>query len=251
MSYRVHEIAPDIFRISFFMPEIALEFAMFLIKDDEPVLYHTLLKGTFPLMHEAVSTVIDPAKIRWVSFSHFESDECGALNQWLNVAPHAQAVTHPLGALVNVNDFAIRTPTALPLDEQLITGKHRFRFIHTPHLPHGWDASVFFEETTRTLFCSDLLHQNGDLPPVTDSDVLGSVRQTLIDYQGNALLANYTPYTRNTSGMLKQLADLQPRTLATMHGSVYVGDGARALRELDGIMKEVLTAEPIATHSAR
>jgi len=246
---RIHEIAPDVYRISFFMQEINLEFALFLVKDDEPVLFHTLMKGTFPMMREAVSKVIDPAKLRWISFSHFEADECGALNEWLNVAPHAQAVTSPISALVNIGDFAIRAPRALGADEKLVTGKHSFRYVSTPHLPHGWDAGVFFEETSKTLFCSDLFHQNGDLPPMTDKDVMETVRQTLIEYQGNELLANYMPYTVHTRPMLEKLAQLAPRTVATMHGSVYVGDGARALRELDGVMKETLGQERRAAKS--
>lgn len=246
---RIHEIAPDIYRISFFMPEINLEFALFLVKDDEPVLFHTLMKGTFPMMREAVAKVIDPAKLRWISFSHFEADECGALNEWLHVAPHAQAVTSPISALVNIGDFAIRPPRALAADEKLATGKHSFRYVPTPHLPHGWDAGVFFEESSKTLFCSDLFHQSGDRPPVTDKDVMETVRQTLIEYQGNELLANYMPYTVNTRPMLERLAQLGPRTVATMHGSVYVGDGARALRELDGVMRETLGSERRAAKS--
>src|SRR4051812_44849405 len=137
---RINEIAPNLYRISFFMPEINLEFALFLVKDEEPLLFHTLMKGTFPMMREAVAKVIDPAKIRWISFSHFEADECGALNEWLAVAPRAQAVCSPLGAMVNIDDFASRPALGLAPDQVLSTGKHRFRYIHTPHLPHGWDA---------------------------------------------------------------------------------------------------------------
>ncbi|MEO5936220.1 MAG: MBL fold metallo-hydrolase [Terriglobales bacterium] len=243
---RIHEIAPDVYRISFFMPEINLEFALFLIKDEEPVLFHTLMKGTFPVMREAVAKVMDPAKLRWISFSHFEADECGALNEWLTVAPHAQPVTSQISALVNIGDFAIRSPHVLMPDQTLATGKHSFRFLPTPHLPHGWDAGVFFEESSRTLFCSDLFHQSGDLTPVTENDVLANVRQTLIEYQGNELLANYMPYTIQTRPMLERLAQLEPRTIATMHGSIFVGDGARALRQLDGIMKETLGVERFA-----
>jgi flavorubredoxin len=243
MTHRIHEIAPDIFRISFFVPEINLEFAQFLIKDDEPLLFHTLMRGTFPMMHEAVAKVMDPAKLRWISFSHFEADECGALNEWLAVAPHAEAVCSPLSALINVNDFANRPPRQLRESEVLVTGRHRFRYVPTPQLPHGWDAGVVFEETTRTLLCSDLLHQSGDLPPTTHSDVLDIVRRTLVDYQGNELLANYMPYTANTGVMLEKLAQLQPTALATMHGSVYLGDGARALRDLNIVMRDVLSEE--------
>ena len=240
---RIAEVAPDLYRISEYLPHINLEFALFLVKDDEPLLFHTLMRGLFPAMRETVAKVIAPEKLRWISFSHFEADECGALNDWLGVAPHAQAVVSPLSVLLNVNDFAIREGRQLQKGDVLITGQHRFRYIPTPHLPHGWDAGVMFEETGRTLLCSDLLHQEGDLEPVTESEVLGRVRDTLVSYQGNELLADYMPYTPRTGRMLNSLADLQPRTLATMHGSVFRGDGARVLRDLDGIMSEVLGQE--------
>jgi flavorubredoxin len=243
MNPRIHEIAPEIYRISFFVPEINLEFAQFLINDDEPLLFHTLMRATFPMMRETVARILDPAKLRWISFSHFEADECGALNEWLAVAPHAEPVCSPLSALININDFSNRPPRQLTGSDVLSTGRHRFRYIATPQLPHGWDAGVIFEETTRTLLCSDLLHQSGDLPATTQSDVLDNVRRTLTEYQGNELLANYMPYTVNTGVMLEKLAQLKPAALATMHGSVYLGDGARALRDLDVVMRDVLSAE--------
>jgi flavorubredoxin len=241
---RIHEIGPEIYRISFYYPEIDLEFAQFLIKDDEPVLYHTLMRGTFPMMHEAVSKLIDPKKIRWISFSHFEADECGALNQWLAAAPSAQPVCSPIAALVNLGDFSDKPARGLASGEVLETGARSWRYIATPHLPHGWDAGAFFEEKSGTLFCSDLFHQSGDLPPITESDVLERVRKTLNEYQGNALLANYMPYTANTGKMLESLAQLKPTLLATMHGSIYRGDGAKALRDLNVVMKEVLEPAP-------
>jgi flavorubredoxin len=245
MTPRINEIAPEIYRISFFVPEIDLEFAQFLIIDDEPLLFHTLMRGTFPLMREAVARIIDPGTLRWISFSHFEADECGALNEWLAIAPHAEPVCSPLAALVNVNDFANRPARQLSESDVLATGRHRFRYIRTPQLPHGWDAGVIFEETTRTLLCSDLLHQSGDLPPTTHADVLDNVRRTLASYQGNELLANYMPYTASTGVMLEKLAQLQPAALATMHGSVYLGDGARALRDLNIVMRDVLQDAPV------
>jgi flavorubredoxin len=241
---RIHEIGPEIYRISFFYPEIDLEFAQFLINDDEPVLFHTLMRGTFPMMRETVAKVIDPAKIRWISFSHFEADECGALNQWLAAAPNAEPVCSQLGALVNLGDFSDKPARGIASGEVLQTGNKRWRYLSTPHLPHGWDAGVFFEETSGTLFCSDLFHQNGDLAPITESDVLGRVRETLEQYQGNELLANYMPYTVHTGRMLEMLARLEPTTLATMHGSVYRGNGAQALRDLNIVMREVLGREP-------
>jgi hypothetical protein len=147
-----------------------------------------------------------------------------------------------VGALVNMGDFAARPARGLGSDEVFRTGRYRFRFRATPHLPHGWDAGVFFEETQRTLFCSDLFHHDGDVEAVTESDILGRVRQTLVHYQAGPLM-DYQPFTSRTEGLLGELAKLQPRTLATMHGSAFIGDGARALRDLGTVMRDVL-AEP-------
>ena len=234
----VNEIAPDIYRISLFVPEINLQFNQFLVKDEEPLLYHTGTRGMFPLVHEAVSRLIDPSQIRWISASHFEMDEWGALNEWLEAAPHAQATSSVLAALLNLNDFASRLPRGLEKEEVLTTGKYRFRFHPTPHLPHGWDAGVLFEETERTLLCSDLFHQVGNVEPLTESDVLGRTRQALLEYQAGFLM-DYQPFTLQTERLLHGLAALQPKTLAAMHGSTFVGDGAQALRDLAVVMKEV------------
>ena len=138
----ITEIAPDLYRISIYVPEADLQFNHFVVRDDEPLLYHTGMRGMFPLVREAVARIIDPSHIRWIGFSHFEVDECGALNEWLRVAPSAQAVCSVVGALVNLNDFADRAPRGMASDEVLSTGKYRFRFRATPHLPHGWDAGV-------------------------------------------------------------------------------------------------------------
>jgi flavorubredoxin len=235
----ITEIAPDVFRISIYVPQINLQFNHFLVRDDEPLLFHTGYRRTFNEMHEAVSTLIEPAKLRWVSFSHFESDECGALNQWLAAAPRAEAATGLVGALVNVNDFADRAARVLSPEDVLNTGKYRFRYYSTPQLPHGWDAGVMFEETQRTLFCSDLFHHDGDVEPLTQESVLGRVRKALTEYQAGPL-ANYMPYAPRTGRMLMSLSELCPRTLATMHGSSYAGECARELRELAVVMKEVL-----------
>lgn len=234
----VNEIAPDIYRISVFIPEINLQFNQFLIKDEEPLLYHTGMRGIFPQVHEAVSKVMNPSQIRWIGASHFEMDEWGALNEWLDVAPSAQAACHVLGALLNLNDFASRPPRSMEKDEVLTTGKYRFRFCPTPHLPHGWDAGVLFEETERILLCSDLFHQVGNVEALTESDVVGRTRQALFEYQAG-LLMDYQPFTMKTGQLLHGLAALKPRTLAAMHGSTFVGDGERALRDLGVVMQEV------------
>ncbi len=236
--YQIDEIAPDLYRISVFVPQIQLQFNHFLIKDDEPMLYHTGLRNMFPILREAVTTLLDPAKIRWIGFSHFEVDECGALNEWLQIAPSAKAVCSELGALVNMSDYAIRPALAMKSNEILQTGKRTFRFIRTPHLPHGWDAGVLFEESDKTLLCSDLLHQNGDLVALTDKDILDAHKSSMLNYEKGPLM-EYTPYNHKTKAMLFQLAALQPKTLATMHGSSYFGDCAKALTELDQVMKEV------------
>lgn len=235
----IDEIAPDVYRISTYAPEIDLQFNQFLINDDEPLLFHTGMKALFPSVLEAVTSLIDPSGIRWIGFSHFEADECGSLNEWLQIAPNAQPVCSMVGALVSINDFATRPALGMTDGEVLNTGKYRFRFAQTPHVPHCWEAGLLFEETNGTLLSSDLFHQNGNLEALTESDVIGRVRKTLVDYQAGPM-ANYMPYTKNTDGILQKLADLKPRTIAPMHGSAYVGDGERAIRDLAGVMREVL-----------
>ena len=234
----VTEISPDVFRISTLVPEFDLQFNQFLVRDDEPLLYHTGMRGIFPQVKKAVETLINPADLRWISFSHFEPDECGSLNEWFGVAPLAQAVISEVGAIIFLGDSASREPRGLVDDEVLSTGIHRFRFRHTPHLPHGWDASMLFDETSGVLFCSDLFHQLGDVEPVTESSVIDRFRNTLLNYQ-NGPLANYMPYTPNTEKYLAELAQLKPSACATMHGSTYVGDGAKALTDLGEVVKEV------------
>ena len=163
------------------------------------------------------------------------------------IAPNAQTVCSQVGALVNLNDFAKRPPRDLAWGEVFYTGKYRFRFRPTPHLPHGWDAGVSFEETQRTLFCSDLFHQNGDVEPLTQSDIIGRARQALIEYQGG-LLMDHMPITPKTEGLLQELAVLQPQTLAAMHGSTFVGNGAQALHDLGCVMREVYGQDSADTH---
>jgi flavorubredoxin len=235
----VTEIAPDCYRLSTYIPELDLQFNQFLIKDDEPLLFHTGMRVLFPAVREAVASVIDPSTIRWISFSHFEADECGSLNEWLQIAPAAQPVCSMVGALVSVNDFALRPAKGMTDGEVLNTGQRRFRFAQTPHVPHCWEAGMLFEETTGTLLCSDLFHQMGDVEPWTESDVIERARKTLIDYQAGPF-ANYMPYTKHTDGIMQGLAALNPQTIAPMHGSAYTGNGSQAIRDLAGVMREVL-----------
>ncbi len=235
----VNEIAPDTYRISTYVPEINLQFNQFLVADDEPLLYHTGMRGMFPRVLEEVSRVIDPSRLRWVGFSHFEADECGALNDWLGVAPRAEPVCSVVGALVSVNDFSLRPARAMADGETLATGRRRFRFLQTPHVPHCWEAGLMFEETERTLLCSDLFTHVGDVAPLTESDVVGPFTEGLIADQGGPLAGAY-PYTPQTEETLRRLAALRPKTLALMHGSAFVGDGGRALLDLSAAMREVL-----------
>lgn len=239
----ITEIAPDVFRIGFYMSAFQLQFNYFVVRDDEPLLFTTGYRSTFPELRAAVAKVVDPARLRWIGFSHFESDECGALNQWLEAAPHSQAACSFVGAAVNVNDFAIRPPKAMNEGEVISTGKYRFRFCSTAQLPHGWDAGLLFEETQRTLFCSDLFHHNGDVEPLTESDLSEQVRSAIGQMQAGPL-ANYIPYTLRTESILNRLAELKPKTLAIMHGSSFSGNGEKAFRNLATIMRETL-GEPI------
>src|SRR6516162_3059878 len=202
------EIAPDLYRISIFAQRNNLQFNHFLVKDDEPLLFHTGLRGMHAEIREAVSKLINLSELRHISFSHFESDECGSLNEWLAAAPKADVICSQVGALVSVNNFIGRESRALTDGGTFATGKYRFRYCRTPHLPHGWDAGLLFEETRGTLLCSDLFHQIGDVEPLT-------------------------------SPILKMLADLKPKTLAIMHGSSFTGDCARALDDFNSVLREV------------
>jgi flavorubredoxin len=239
MRTQVDEIAPGLFRISTYIARYDLQFNQFLVQDDEPLLFHTGMKSMFDLVRHAVEKILDPATLRWIGFSHFEADECGSLNAWLDIAPQAKPICGIIGATINIHDFTDHRAHVLAEGEVLVTGRNRFRFLETPQVPHGWDASLLFEETGKTLFCSDLFLQNGNAEPVMDKDLLGRTKETLVRFEASPL-ANSFPYTAKTKGILHRLADLEPQRLAVMHGSTFVGDGGDALRKLAVMMKEVL-----------
>jgi flavorubredoxin len=189
-----------------------------------------------------VATLVDPATLRWVGFSHFEADECGSLNEWRDIAPQATGVCSMVGKLVSVDDFAPKNPAKGMTDgEEFTTGSHTFRFLATPHVPHNWEAGLFFDSTTGVLFSSDILHQNGDVEPLTSDSVTDRTRQTLLEMQAGPL-AGYLPYAVETDATLKRIAALKPTTVATMHGSVFSGDGEKAILEYAEMLKEVLGA---------
>jgi flavorubredoxin len=227
---RIDEIADGIYRISTPVPPTAIRggftFNQFLVVDEEPLLFHTGGRKLFPLVREAMATVIAPDKLRWISFSHWEPDESGALNEWLEIAPHATAAQGQIGVNVCVNDQAIRKPRALADAETFSLGSKRVRWIDTPQLPHGWDCGFLFESTTRTLLAGDLFTQGGhDVAPVTEGDILGpseAFRRAL----------DYYSHTNNAGALMEKLASCEPTTLACMHGSSWRGDGAKLLREL-------------------
>ncbi len=229
MGTSISEIADGIYRISIFVPDIAppagFTFNQFLVLDNEPLLFHTGLRKMFPLVSEAVSRVMPVENLRWITFGHYEADECGAMNEWLAVAPNAQVAHGMTGCSVSLNDMADRSPRVLSNGEVIDTGGKRIRYIDTPHVPHGWDAGVIYEETTRTLFCGDLFTHLGNGPAITESDIVGPALAAEDIFYDTSLGPSIAPTVR-------RLADLAPSTLALMHGSSFAGDTAAALREL-------------------
>ncbi|HKR88061.1 MAG TPA: MBL fold metallo-hydrolase [Phenylobacterium sp.] len=229
MQTQISEIAAGVYRLSTWVAQVAppagFTFNQFLIDGEEPMLFHCGQRRLFPLLAEAVGRVMPVERLRWIGFGHVEADECGAMNQWLAAAPQAQVVHGALGCEVSINDYADRPPRPLAEGEVLDIGGRRMRWITTPHVPHGWEAGVFFEETTKTLFCGDLLTHVGDGPPLTDDDVLGPALEAERMFRAMTLAPG-------TAAILRGLAELKPATLAIMHGSSLRGDGAAALEGL-------------------
>ena len=226
----VHEVAEGIFRINTPVPPSVIpggfSFNQFLLVSDEPLLFHTGPRKMFPLVSEAVASVLPVKSLRHLAFSHFEADECGSLNEWLAIAPHAQPVCGQVAALVSVDDIADRPARALGDGEILELGGHSLKWLDTPHLPHGWETGYMFEENTRTLLCGDLFTQPGrGESPVTEDDILEPSEA----FRGKM---DYFSHSINAPALLERLAMTEPTTLACMHGSVWRGDGAALLRAL-------------------
>ena len=230
METKVSEIADGIYRLSTYVPDIAppagFTFNQFLIVGDEPLMFHTGLRKMFPLTRGALGRIIPPERLRWIALGHFEADECGAMNEWLAVAPQATPAHGHIGCMVSLNDFADRAPRALGDGEVIDIGNgKRIRFIDTPHTPHGWDAGVLYEESTGTLMCGDLFTQLGNDRTLTDGDIVGPAVAAEDMFKYSAL-------NPGMGATIRRLSELAPRTLALMHGPSFTGDGAAALNAL-------------------
>ena len=228
METKINEIAPGIFRLSTFIrdvPPTGLAFNQFLVMGEEPLLFHTGMRGLFPLVREAVAKLMPPEKLRWISFGHYEADECGSMNQWLAIAPNAQVAHGMIAVGVSLNDQADRPPRALQNNEVIDLGGKRVRYLDTPHVPHGWEAGLLYEESTGVLLCGDLFTQYGEGPAATESDIVGPAI-------ASEDIARFSALNPSMGATLRKLADLKPRTLALMHGPAFSGDAASALMAL-------------------
>jgi len=226
----IHEIADGIYRINTPV-DIGGEagtfsFNQYLVVDDEPLLFHTGPRKLFPLVREALSSVIDPARLRHIAFSHVEADECGSLNDWLALAPQAAPLCGTIAAMTSTNDLADRPARALRDGETISLGRHVVQWVDAPHVPHGWECGFLMEQTSATLLCGDLFTQGGaGQPPLVETDILGpseAFRRQM----------DYYAHGPGTATILERLAALAPTTLACMHGSAWRGDGAGLLRSL-------------------
>jgi flavorubredoxin len=225
----VHEVADGIYRINTPVKVLGaggFSFNQYLIVDDDSLLFHTGLRKMFPLVREAVASVMPVENLRYIAFSHVEADECGSLNEWLAAAPRSMPLCGSVAAMVSVGDLADRAPRAAGDNELIALGKHTVRWLDTPHLPHAWDCGFLTEELTATLLCGDLFTQGGSThPAITETDILGpseAFRHKM----------DYFSHTKNVRGMIEKLASTNPATLACMHGSAWRGDGAKLLRDL-------------------
>jgi flavorubredoxin len=242
MDTRVDEISDGIFRLSTLVPDIGptgFTFNQFVLRgEQESLLFHTGPRAMFPLVRAAVERVTPLDTLRWITFGHYEADECGAMNEFLDAAPASQVAHTAVGVMTSINDQASREALVMTPDTVFDLGGRRVRAIDTPHVPHGWDAHVLFEETTGTLLCGDLFTHLGDGPALTSNDVLDAAAVAEDAFGATAL-------TPGTAPTIRGLADLQPTTLAIMHGSSYTGDASGALLALAELYEQRLLS-PVA-----
>jgi flavorubredoxin len=230
---RIDEIAGGVYKIHTPYRQLpgGFSFNQYLVVDAEPLLFHTGPRKMFPLVREAIEYVLPVNKLRWISFSHFEADECGAMNDFLAVAPNARPLCSTIGAMVSVNDVATREARAMSDGETITIGERTLTWIDTPHMPHGWDCGFLADVANRVMFCGDLFTQPGaEHDPITEGDILGpsEAMRSGMDY------FSHTPRTRE---LIDKLARLEPRTLACMHGAAWSGDGSKILRALGGNLR--------------
>jgi flavorubredoxin len=236
MQTRVDEIGERIYRLSTFVPRAGgsgFTFNQFLVDAEEPLLFHCGQRALFPAIAEAAGRIMNIERLRWIAFSHIEADECGGLGEWLEAAPRATAAHGAIGCAIWLNDQALRPPRALADDEVIDLGGRRVRRLNTPHVPHCWDAGLLYEETTGTLFTSDLFTHLGDPPALTDGDIVGPAVTAERQF-------SYTAVTPATGATIRRLAQLRPRTLAVMHGSSFTGDAVAALESLAAFYDDLL-----------
>jgi len=230
MDTRIDEVADGIYRLSTFNPYVGppagMTFNQFLVLGDEPLLFHTGRRAMFPNVRAAVARMLPPEQLRWITFGHYESDECGAMNEWLDTALQAEVAHGQTACLVSLDDMANRAPRCLGDGEAIDLGRgKRVRYLDTPHIPHGWEAGVLYEEASGTLLCGDLFTQLGNAPALTHGDVVGPAIET-------EDLFRFSSLHPSTGGPIRRLASLEPRMLALMHGPTFVGAGGDALRAL-------------------
>ena len=229
MTVKIDEIGDNIFRLSAFVPQVmppaGFTFNVFLIRAEEPMLFHLGKRKMFSLYADAMAKLMPVEKLRWASFGHFEADECGAMNEWLAAAPHAELMHGMTGVRVSLADMADREPRMLKDGEVVDIGGKRIRYIDTPHVPHGWDSGIIFEETTKTLFVSDLFAHGGDTAAMTRSEIVSPA-------MAGADPIYSTSLGPTTAPTIRKLAALEPKMLAVMHGSSFAGDGASQLHGL-------------------
>ena len=225
----VQEVGPGIYRINTPVaigPGDDFSFNQYLVVDDEPVLFHTGQRQLFPVVKAAISRVMPIERLRHIGLSHFESDECGSLNAFLAVAPHAVPFCSEIAAMTSVGDFSDRAPRALADREEFTTGRRRFRWFYTPHVPHSWECGLLMETTTRTFFCGDLFTQGGKGERALTSDDI------LEPSEAFRRPMDYFAHAPQTAAILERLAEERPTTLAVMHGSAWQGAGDQLLRQL-------------------
>lgn len=232
---RLDEIAPQIYRISTWIPQAGMVFNQFLIGGEEPLLFHTGMRALFPVVSECMKRVMDPSRLRWIMFGHYEADECGAMNEWLGIAPEATIAHGAVGVMVSINDQAVRPARPMNNGETIDLGGKRIRYIGTPHVPHGWDAGVIYEETTRTLFAGDLFTSTGQVAAATDKSILEPAMHAEDRFGATAL----TPLTAPT---IRSLAGLDISTMALMHAPAFTGNSATELHALAGAYEKRLNA---------